>query len=384
MRRAFFLFVVFALLAMPLAAQIGKVVAVQAGSPEDRALIEIDAATDPPQKLGLLDKFVAEFGQGDMVLLAYDRYVNIYMAAKNYDKVFEYGDKLLAVDPDSFITAFNLARVAQEKGDEMKLFDYGERAGNIVQRFKARPVPQGTDPATWEQKKADTIADIKDNLNYVAYTLFTTALQVKDPAQRTTLLEGFVAAFPDSLYTENAQTLVATSYQQAQQPQKMLAFTQKVLAADPNDVAMLLFLADYWSERGEQLDNADEYAQKVLNLLAQAKKPEQIPEEQWQQQLSLRKGLAYSAQGEILVNRNRNPEAVDAFKTASPLLKANPEVYGRNLYRLGFTLAKMNRVAEARTVLTEAVTVNSPYRALAQETLSKISSATTRPARKRP
>ena len=39
-------------------------------------------------------------------------------------------------------------------------------------------------------------------------------------------------------------------------------------------------------------------------------------------------------------------------------------------------LAKMQRTAEARTVLTEAVSVNSPYKAKAQETLNKIGGST--------
>ncbi|MGB8524419.1 MAG: hypothetical protein WCD43_15755, partial [Candidatus Acidiferrales bacterium] len=56
----------------------------------------------------------------------------------------------------------------------------------------------------------------------------------------------------------------------------------------------------------------------------------------------------------------------------SPLLKSNTVLYARNLYRLGFTLAKMQRIPEARTVLTEAVSINSPYKAKAQETLNKI------------
>jgi len=73
---------------------------------------------------------------------------------------------------------------------------------------------------------------------------------------------------------------------------------------------------------------------------------------------------------------------VDAFKQASPLLKSDAFSYGRNLYRLGFTLAKMQRTPEARTVLTEAVSVNSPYKAKAQETLNKIGGSTKKPARK--
>ena len=50
--------------AMPAVAQIGKYVPVPAGSDADHALSEINAATDPAQKLALIDKFASELGQG--------------------------------------------------------------------------------------------------------------------------------------------------------------------------------------------------------------------------------------------------------------------------------------------------------------------------------
>src|SRR5215813_11990170 len=70
---------------------IGKYVPIPAGSDADKALAEINAATDPAQKLALIDKFAGS-DQGDMAIVADDTYVNYYITAKNYDKAFEYGD----------------------------------------------------------------------------------------------------------------------------------------------------------------------------------------------------------------------------------------------------------------------------------------------------
>jgi tetratricopeptide (TPR) repeat protein len=155
----------------------------------------------------------------------------------------------------------------------------------------------------------------------------------------------------------------------------MISSAQAALAADPNDASMLVLLADYWSDNGLQLDEAAAYAQKALAALQQPKKPDNMTDDQWQQQVSLEKGLAYSCIGEVSVRKSHNAPAVDAFKQANPLLKSSAFYYGRNLYRLGFTLAKMQRTAEARTVLSEAARVDSPYKALAQQTLAKIGGA---------
>ena len=96
------------------AQQIGKYVPVSAGSDADRAMTEINAAGDPAQKLALIDKFAAGPGQGDMAMVADELYVNYYMAQKQYDKAFEYGDKLFAIDPGNFQNAMNMIRAASE------------------------------------------------------------------------------------------------------------------------------------------------------------------------------------------------------------------------------------------------------------------------------
>ena len=358
MRRAFFFVVFLFVLAWPARAQIGKQPMVRAGSPEDRALREIDAATDPATKLELLDKFLADYGQGEMALLAYERYVAHFVSVKDYDKVFAYSEKALTIDPDNFSFAYTLVTAAAEKGDAAKTFDYGERVAGILERYRAAPPPEGTDAATWEERKNSTLAGLADRIDYVHRLLLGLVNQAADLGTKLLLVDRYLKAFPASPYLNNAQVMMA---------------------------ALWILQADSWSERGEQLDKAQEYATKAIDLLNRAQKPQQLTDEQWTQQKSLQLGLAYSALGQVHVNKNRNSQAIEAFRTASPLLKADPANYGRNLYRLGFTLAKMKRIPEARTVLTEAVAVNSPYRALAQDTLNKIGGPVAKaPAKKRP
>src|SRR5258708_37972621 len=108
--------------------QIGKFVPIQAGSEVDHALTEINAATDPAQKLALIDKFAAGPGsEGDNPILADGLYVDYYIAQKNYDKALEYGDKLFALDSDNFQNAINWVGAAAEKGTSSRLFRYGAK-----------------------------------------------------------------------------------------------------------------------------------------------------------------------------------------------------------------------------------------------------------------
>src|SRR5258708_1891994 len=132
--------------ACPLGAQqIGKFVPIQAGSEVDHALTEINAATDPAQKLALIDKFAAGPGsEGDNPILADGLYVDYYIALKNYGKAFEYGDKLFSADPDNFQNAMNMIRAAAEKGDSDRVVGYGEKAQGILKRYKEAPAPSSS------------------------------------------------------------------------------------------------------------------------------------------------------------------------------------------------------------------------------------------------
>jgi hypothetical protein len=367
---------VFLIFTTTASAQIGKSVSVAAGTPEDKDLAAIYEAPDGADKIALLDKFMADHGTGDLALLADQLYAQTYLAQKNYAKVYEYGDKALALDPEDFSALILMVHAADDQADAQKIYALGEKVGPLLARYQASPAPAGMGEEQWAGQKSQNLKDAQADINYVQYTMVNAAYKTTNMPARIQLLERYAKAFPDSQYTLGVREQTAIAYQQAQNTPKMIETAQNILTKDPDNISMLLLLADNWSENGQQLDKAAVDAKKALVLLGTAKKPDNVTDDQWQKQISIQKGLAYSALGQVYVNNNQNAQAVDAFKQASPLLKSDPFSYGRNLYRLGFTLAKMQRTPEARIVLTEAVSVNSPYKAKAQETLNKIGGST--------
>jgi tetratricopeptide (TPR) repeat protein len=354
---------------------IGKFVPIAAGSEADHALTEINGTADPAQKLALIDKFSSTLGQGDMAIVADDLYVNYYLAQKNYDKAFEYGDKLFALDPDNFSNAVNMVRAASEKGDTDKLMAYGEKVPGILQRYKASPAPEGVEALNWQRQQKDTLDSNKDNITYIEQAMFLGFYRITIPAKRAASLTRFAQLFPDSQFANQALGVAATSYQQAQNMPKMLEVANGLLAKDPNNIGMLLLFSDDYGEKGEQLDKAEAYAKKVIDLLATAQKSEGVTDEQWQQQISLQKGLALSCLGQVNIEKKDNEQAVQNLKAASPLLKPDEGSYGRNQYRLGFALLNLKRNAEAKDAFTQSASVNSPYKALAQAKLKTFAAA---------
>jgi tetratricopeptide (TPR) repeat protein len=384
MRRTLWLVGIFFLMGcaanVALAQQIGKIVPVQAGSDADHAISEINAATDPAQKLALIGKFAEGAGkEGDYPILANGLYVDYYLAQKNYDKAFEYGDKLFALDQNNFQNAMNMIRAASEKGDADRLISYGEKAQGILQRYKDAPVPADSTAAAWNQQKVQTLEANKDGITYIQNAVFSGVYQAKDAGKRAALLVRFAQIFSDSPYANQALGVAATAYQQAQNAPKMLEVANGLLAKDPNNLGMLLLLSDYYGEKGEPLDKAEAYAKKAVSVLETAKKPEEMTEELWKRQSDLQKGLALSSLGQVNIQKKDNAQAVTNLRAAAPLLKPDDGSYGRNQYRLGYALLNLKKTAEAKEAFMQAASVNGPYKSLAQDKLK----AAAVPARKK-
>lgn len=378
--------VLLALLAFAAAsdAQIGKRVSLRAGTPEDRAVRDITRTSDPAEKLALLEKFLSEYGSGEMALVAYDIYIDHYLTAKDFAKVYESGEKSLALDPDAFGVVMRMFTAAQQQGDAARLFDYGTRIGEILERYKARPAPEGMADDMWQSTRRGTLEEIQDSLNYVEFTLFSTGYNNPDPAAKTAQLERFVAAFPDSQYAVNAQNVVAYTYQQTKQLDKMDAFIEKVLAARPDNVTMLLLAADSWNERQVELDKAETYAGRALKALDTAEKPAALSDEQWAQQKTIQQGLAHSITGQIRVRKNRNTQAVESLNAAAPLLKSDAIAYSRNQYWLGFAFINLKQIPQARAAFTDAAAADTPFRGPAQEKLKTLPAGGPPAKRRRP
>jgi len=355
--------------------QIGSAVHVPAGSPEDHALTAISAAKTNEEKLGLLDKFIKDFGKGPMAVAAYEQYVAIYTAEKQYEKAFEAADQALAADPDCYNTVYAAFQAAQEKGDVEHEFRYGLAMAGMVSRYKAKPAPAGEDAAGWDAQKKEALAGTAAAMNYVSGTLFNAARGITDVKRQSELLESYSIAFADSPYAEQAQTLVADSYRRMRDYTKMTAFAQQVLEKDPENVGMLLLLADDGSDRGVNLKAADGYARKALDAISKEQKPAGASDEQWAQRIAVQQGVAWTSIGQVAIQGKQETTALEAFEKAGPLLKSQPFLYARNQYRLGFALLNLKREAEAKTALEQAASLDTPYKALAQEKLQSLGAA---------
>jgi tetratricopeptide (TPR) repeat protein len=371
MRRLGLVIILLLMAAAPAAAQLGTQVAVQAGTPEDKALTAINQASTPQQKLALIDKFAAEHPSGEMALMADQLYVSVYLSLKNYPKVYEYGEKALAIDPNNLQVGVDLVRAAQLQNSTTRIFNYCEKVGGMVKRYKAQPPPANTPADQWAAEKQQNLAAAQPQIDWVAGVMYSAVAAERTEAS----LDRFMDAFPDSSYTQSAEKRMAQMYDRSGETAKLLAFLEKRVESNPNDIGMQVLLADYLSGKGTDLDRAAAAANKAIELLSTATKPASMSAAQWEKESNGQKGQAYSALGQIYVDQKANDKAVAAFEQAKPLLKDSTVNYARNLYRLGSTLAQMKRNTEARAALEEAAKLDTPYRAMSEALLRKLSTS---------
>lgn len=374
MRRALVVGLLICLAALEVSAQLGKTPTIPAGSPADRALLAIEEEADLAKRVEMLEQFVQEFS-GDARLLGHRRLQGAYLRLGELDKSILSGLQALRLDPGDFSTLTNLARTFAQKQDAGQAFTYGVLAASLVQRLKAMPPPEGTSAEIWESHKANLLEQVQPDYQFLEYQLYQLASQQSDLAAQGELSERYLDAFPDSNYFIAAYQVCLAAYQRAGNADKALEVGEKVLAHQPDNVLVNMLLADALSEMGQHLDRADALAQKVPELADKALQPEGKTEEEWAAQRTNWKGLAASIQGQVLMHNEKTTEAVAKFREADPLLEGEPVAKARNLYRLGFAYAKLGRLDPARRYLTEAVAIESPYQAVAQDLLNKVNEA---------
>lgn len=371
MRRAAILGLFICLGMVPAWAQLGKPDTVSAGSPEDRAVTAIEELEDTAKKIELYEKFVLEF-RGNARLLGYRRLQVLYLEVGDLDKAIQNGLNALRLDASDYGTLTNLTRAFARKQDAPQAFTYGTLAVGLVNRLRETGPPEGTSPETWQSQKTNLLELAQPNYQSLEYTLYQLASQQADPILQGALFERYIDTFVGSSYLPAAYQACLSAYQRAGNADKLLEVGDAILAKEPENLLVTLLVADGLSELGKHLDQAEALAAKIPELTDKAPRPENTTEEQFAAQKNLQKGLALSIQGQILMHRQKDAEAIAKFREADPLLAGQPIPQARNLYRLGFAYAKLGRLDPARQILMQAVSIESPYKGVAQELLNKV------------
>lgn len=362
---------------------LGSRVSVQAGTPADAALAALEFARGA-ERIEMLKKLVSEFASSPLALLGYGMLQEAYLSEGQYDDSLATGDEVLKRDPKNFSARVRQARAYLGKGDGEAALQVAGEARALRDAVVAAVAPAGADAAAWQREKERSLEGAQNEWNGLAYSTYVALSQVPEPARKRALLEQFVQVFPQSAYRAGALGLLAQACLQLGDAEAMNRYASEGLELNPDSPMLLILVSDVLSERGQELGRARELATRLLTLLKDTPdkvRPEGVSDEQWTPISQLWEGTARSVLGQVLMyeessaavaGMGKTRAAVEEFKAASPLLKSNPFSYARNLYRLGYAYAKLGQRPQAREVLSEVMTLDTPYRQVAGPLLEKV------------
>jgi tetratricopeptide (TPR) repeat protein len=349
-------------------------IAIAAGTDEDRALQTISNEQDPQKKLAAYQDFVQKFSANPAAVAYGDWQISqAYQGTGDLPKALEFGDKALVGSPRNLDILVSQASLAQQAKDNVKLEDYCSRGGQVCASLAKQPKPEGVSEEEFARRVAEEKALVQNSCDFLETSGFNAITSENDPKNRMAEIEKFSTTFPDSKFQDQVSSyaMYTLGPGQLNDPGRLVSFGEKALAANPNSLAALLLLANYYSDDSKpgSAAKAITYAQKAIEVAKadapDADKPHKVAT-----------GVAHSAIGWANLKQDKAAAAVPDLKAAAVLLKGQDEQqYARALYGLGFAYGKINKLTDAREVLTEAAAIPGPLQSMSQDLLAKVNGA---------
>jgi tetratricopeptide (TPR) repeat protein len=344
------------------------------GTPEDYLVQDIFEIDNTQERIEVLDEFVQENPDSEFIPCAHEHYTLNYLELQNMDKVIEHGEKAAESGKAGVLLYVNLAKGHVAKGGP------ADRGTEVSLTGAEKVIERWDNPPEAEEDPEGFQAQLQENRRYLEYAFFQLLPRIQDVSKRIQYLDQFAERFPDTQLISQANLQYFIAYKMANNPEKVIEYGEKAIAASPDDVITLNLVAEDFAQRGQQLTEVPKYVQKVLELAPNLPKPGHVSEEAWAQNKNVQLGMAHETLGFLSLRQKQWASATKEFNTALGLLEGgDPFRHARALFRLGYTYAAMPatkaNLRQAEKVLAQAAALNSPFQGEAQNLLGKVRQA---------
>ena len=344
-------------------------IVIPAGTPEDKDLATITAESDSAKRISAYQEFITKYAD-NKAAVAYGEWQlsQQYLAAGDTAKAMEDGSKALAAYPNNLDIIMSQAGIAQAMKNNGKVVDYAVQGAAVYNSIAKQSRPADMSDADWASRISGEQNSAQSAYDFLETSAYNAIASEQDPNNRMTEIEKFTPAFPKSKFEGQISQLALYSLRQLNQPQRLEAYGEKALTANPNSLPTLLLMADAYAADPKESAKAATYANKVLAIVGN--NPEGGDKEK-----KSYAGLAHVILGRTELNQEKLIPAVTDLKTAVALLQEDPADQQQALYYLGYAYAKQNHRADAVAALQKAAAIDGPYQGPAKEMLAKISAA---------
>lgn len=331
--------------------------------PQGQMLTDAGISEDPAQKIAILTSFTEKFASDPNIGYAYLQLQTLYLDTEKYDKAAEFSEKLMKIVPEDLEVRHNSIRALEGSGAWDKLLP-------LLLETKAKAEKAGDDYA-------------KGVVQYVEYSLITSALKIPDPKTKLAFLDALREQYPNGQYANSPAAIDAyvVASQQAGQMEKAIPVMQAALDANPGNPneGYLYTMAEYYVDKRDGA-KVKELAEKLIDTMAKKPKPDNVAAEQWEDQKKQFTALAHYALGRQLANaenyRDARQHLLDAVE---PMQKAGGARYGILAFYLGICYVKLDvggdNIPAATKWMTVAAQTENPFQAEAKKTLAAIKQA---------
>jgi tetratricopeptide (TPR) repeat protein len=265
------------------------------------------------------------------------------------------------------------AGVAQQAKNNAKLMDYAAKGGEVCRAIPKQSKPEGMSDEDFARQLNEQKSAAQNGCDFLESSGFNVITSETDPKNRMAEIEKFTAGFPDSKFQEQVSNyaMYTLGPGQLNDQVRLLAFGEKILATNPKSLTALLLLAGYYADDSKpgSAAKAITYSQKVIEIA----KPDAADADKSRK---LSAGVAHNTIGWAYLKQDKTTAAIPELKASAALLKGqDDQQYARALYGMGFAYGKLNKLTDAREVLTEAVKIPGPLQAMSQDLLTKVNGA---------
>jgi hypothetical protein len=352
-------------------AQIDKIV-IPAGTPQDQDLNAIGNQQDAQKKISMYQDFLQKYAS-DPAAVAYGNWqlAEAYQSSGDLQKALDYGDKAATAAPHNVDVLTSVVQITQQAKDNSRMFKYSILGGEAYDSIDTEAKPANVSDEQFASERSSEKDANKSAYEFFQSTAFAAIAAETDARTRMDDIDKFTATFPQSQLGDQVTPYAMLSLSELKDNKRLVAYADKALAGNPDNLPALLMLANMYVNNSEpgSLGKAATYAQRAV-VAARADAPDADASHK------ASGGAAHSILGQVYAKQEKTASSITELKSAVALLKGQDEQqFAVAAYFLGFEYAKANRLTEARAVLNQAAAVPGPMQGPVKDLLTKVNTA---------
>jgi tetratricopeptide (TPR) repeat protein len=194
-----------------------------------------------------------------------------------------------------------------------------------------------------------------------AYKTFSGEADIK---KKISLGEAFIQKYPQSRYRPPVYSALTIAYVEDGNVAKMQEIGEKEIALNPNDGQTLALMGQTmprsWNpsapDAAKQLDKAEQYSKRALEVIPTMAKPDAITDDQFTRAKNQALAMAHSGLGLVYVRRGKFADAIPDLEQS---VKLDPQPDPVNYYLLGLANEKSSHFDDAVAAFAKCAAMQS-------------------------